>query len=78
MAEPGDPIWFGLAGSHPAERTEGILIDARRSFLGVYSLRIKFVTPLPYDTFKCLVYGPQHPGLRPRSYPVYETDGFWK
>ena len=29
LAKPGDPIWLGLAGSHPAERIQGTLIDAR-------------------------------------------------
>jgi hypothetical protein len=77
-ARPGDTIWFGLAGSHPAERTEGILIEARRVFLGGYSIRVKFLTPLPYATFKHLVYGPQGPGQRPGVYRECETDKFWK
>jgi hypothetical protein len=77
-ARPGDPIWFGLAGSHPSERTEGILIEARRLFFGGYSIRIRFLTPLPYAMFKHLVYGPQHSDQRPSVYRECETDKFWR
>jgi hypothetical protein len=75
---PGDPIWFGIAGSHPAERIEGILIEARRPFIGGCRVRIRFIEPLPYATFKHLVYGPQGPATNPGGNPVFETKEFWK
>jgi hypothetical protein len=77
-ARPGEPIWFGLAGSHPAERIKGILVDARKPFLRKCSIRIKFLTPLPYATFKYLVYGPQAGHPKKPELREYETDQFWK
>jgi hypothetical protein len=74
----GDSIWFGLAGSAPTERIEGILIDARKPFLRECSIRIKFLTPLPYATFRYLVYGPQNARPTRGELLEYETDQFWK
>ena len=75
---PGETIWFGLAGSQPAERIEGILVDARKPFLRECSIRIKFLTPLPYATFKYLVYGPQDFKPKEVDRRECETDQFWR
>ena len=76
--QPGETIWFGLAGSQPAERIEGILVDARKPFLRECSIRIKFLTPLPYATFTYLVYGPQHLDPKKVDRRECETDQFWR
>lgn len=77
-ARLGDPIWFGLAGSDPADWLEGILIDAKKPFLQECTIRIKFLDPLPYAMYKYLVYGPQHEEARKNQVRECETDQFWR
>jgi hypothetical protein len=74
----GDPVWFGLPGTERADWTEGILVTSRKAFLGRCSISIRFLTPLPYLTFKHLVVGPE-PGEKERfDAPDYEKDQFWR
>ena len=76
--QPGETIWFGLAGSQPAERIAGILVGARKPFLRECSIRIKFLTPLPYATFTYLVNGPQNFEPKDVDRLEHETDQFWR
>src|SRR5262249_5759502 len=48
----GESIWFKAPGSGCDDWVEGVLIEARKPFLGKCSIRIKFLAPLPYSSFK--------------------------
>jgi hypothetical protein len=79
VPQPGEPIWFKASGIDRFDWVVGTLISTRRSLLGKYKIRIRFLAPLPYDTFKFLVYWPDdgRPQI-PGPIPLHETDWLWR
>lgn len=55
----GQPVWFCPPGTNPSEWIEANLIEAHRRLLGPRVVRVAFLQPFPYETFKNLVYGPE-------------------
>ncbi len=52
-------VWFCPPGTTPVEWIEARLIEAKRRLFGPRVVRIAFLKPFSYDTFKHLVYGPE-------------------
>lgn len=52
------PVWFCPPGTSPGEWIEARLVESKRRLLGPRLVRIEFLKPFAYDTFKHLVYGP--------------------
>jgi hypothetical protein len=77
---PGEPIWFKTASVNPFHWIAGTLISTHSFLVGKLIIKIQFIDPLPYETFKFLIYGPDDTrGPRRRgSIPSHETDKFWR
>jgi hypothetical protein len=67
------PVWFCPPGTTPTEWIEARLVESKRRFLGPRVVRIEFLKPFAYDTFKHLVYGPDALGGQISSEPVPES-----
>jgi hypothetical protein len=55
----GRPVWFCPPGTHPSDWIEAELVEAQWRLLGPRVVRVAFLQPFPYETFKNLVYGPE-------------------
>jgi len=77
-AKPGQPVWFKAPDVDSAKWIKGVLVSAVKPFLREYAIRIRFLEPLPFQTFKLLVYGPEEVDLDLKDRPAYETDQFWR
>jgi hypothetical protein len=71
-------IWFKVPGVASSDWVEGILIEAKKPFLSTYSIRIEFLEPLSYATFKYLIYGPDPEWVRRDDAFEREMDQVWK
>ncbi len=77
-SEPGDRVWVKVPGEITCPVIEGAVVSAVKPFLARCAIRIRFLEPLAYRTFKRLVYGEEGIDLNERERPVYENDQFWK
>jgi hypothetical protein len=62
LPPPDQPVWFCPPGTCPSEWIEARLIESKRRLFGPRVVRIAFLKPFPYETFKHLVYGPDGVG----------------
>lgn len=76
--QPGERVWFRVLGDVTTPVIDGIVVSAVKPFLGKCSIRIRFLAPLPYQTFKMLVYGSEGIDISLRDRPVHESDQFWR
>ncbi len=76
--QPGERVWLKALGDVSSPVIHGIVVSAVKPFLGKRSIRIRFHAPLPYQTFKMLVYGTEGTDMSIGNRPVYERDDFWK
>jgi hypothetical protein len=76
--KPGERIWFKASEMNASGWIEGIIVSTFKPFLRKQVTRIRFVSVLPFQTFKVLVYGPG--GIDPESIPrpEHETDQWWR
>src|SRR5271157_2604937 len=76
--KPGERIWFKASEINASGWIEGIIVSTVKPFLRKQVTRIRFVSVLPFQTFKILVYGPD--GIDPESipHPEHETDQWWR
>jgi hypothetical protein len=80
--QPGERVWLKAMGSITTPVMDGIVVSAVKPFLGYCSIRVRFVAPLSYHTFKMLVYGTE--GIdandNSRSCPAQEQeqDQIWR
>jgi len=76
--KPGERIWFKTSETNASEWIEGVIISTVKPFLRKQVTRIQFVSVLPFQTFKMLVYG--RDGVDPESIPrpEHETDQWWQ
>jgi hypothetical protein len=77
-ARPGKRVWLKALGNITTPVIDGIVISAVKPFLGKCSIRIRFLAPLPYQTFKMLVYGSEGIDMNLRDRPVHESDQYWR
>ena len=77
-AQPGERVWLKVLGNITTPVIAGILVSAVKPFLGKCSIRIRFHAPLPYQTFKLLVYGSEGIDTSLGDRPVHESDHFWR
>jgi hypothetical protein len=76
--QPGERVWLKVLGDITTPMIDGIVDSAVKPFLGKCSIRIRFLAPLPYQTFKMLVYGSEGIDMNLRDRPDYENDQFWR
>jgi len=76
--QPGERVWLKALGDISTPAIDGILVSAVKPFLGKCAIRIRFLAPLPYQTFKVLVYGSERIDINVRDRPVHESDQFWR
>ncbi len=76
--QPGERVWLKVLGEVTSPVIDGIVVSAVKPFLGKRSIRIRFLAPLPYQTFKMLVYGSEGIDLNLRDRPDYENDQYWR
>jgi len=72
-------VWLRPLGVSPSDWTEGIIVSVRKPLFRKCQVRIAFLAPFPYESFKTLVYGPEH--LRETAgpqLPEHEQDHFWR
>jgi len=74
----GDLVRVLSPGIEPRQGIEGRLVSIANSLVFGYTMRIQFVTPLTYDTFMSLVYGPEKGKPTVTDRPEHETDQFWR
>jgi hypothetical protein len=75
----GQSIWLLPRGLAPGDWAEGIIVSIRKPWLRECQVRIKLMAPFPYESFKTLVYGPDHIRENDRlDAPEHEQDHFWK
>lgn len=75
---PGERVWLKALGDITTPVIDGIVVSAVKPFLGKCAIRIRFLAPLPYQTFKMLVYGSEGIDINLRDRPVHESDQFWR
>ena len=75
---PGERVWLKALGNITTPVIDGIVVSAVKPFLGKCSIRIRFLAPLPYQTFKMLVYGSEGIDMNLRDRPDYENDQYWR
>ena len=75
---PGERVWLKALGNITTPVIDGIVVSAVKPFLGKCSIRIRFLAPLSYQTFKMLVYGSEGIDMNLRDRPDYENDQYWR
>jgi hypothetical protein len=76
--QPGERVWLKAAGDIATPVIDGIMVLAVKPFFGKCSIRIQFLAPLPFQTFKMLVYGTEEIDMDLGDRPIHETDQFWR
>lgn len=76
--QPGQRVLLRLLEDSASPVIDGIVVSNVKPFLGKRSIQIQFLAPLPYQTFKMLVYGTEGFDMNLRNRPEQETDQFWK
>jgi hypothetical protein len=74
-----ESVWFHSRNASQGEWTEGLIVSARKPLLCKCKIRISFIVPFAYESFKKLVYGIDrvHNDTRKEA-PEHERDEFWK
>ncbi len=75
---PGQRVRMRALGEISTPSVEGIVLSVFKPLLGKRSVRIRFLAPLSYQTFKMLVYGVEGVDKNQRDRPEYENDQFWR
>jgi hypothetical protein len=77
--KPTQTIWLCALGRTPPEWTESVIVSVRKRFMGNCEVRLRFATPLAYESFKSLVYGPEGPeDSSDWVPPEHEQDHYWR
>jgi len=76
--QPGERVWLKALGDVTTPVIDGIVVSAVKPFLGKCAIGIRFLAPLPYQTFKMLVYGSEGIDMNLRDRPDYENDQYWR
>ncbi len=76
--QPGERVWLKSFGNSTTPVIDGIVVSAVKPFLGKCSIRIRFLAPLSYQTFKMLVCGSEGIDMNLRDRPDYENDQYWR
>jgi hypothetical protein len=76
----GQQIWFRATGMEGLDWIEGRLVSSQKRFFRKHEIRVAFVSELPFQTFKMLVYGKAEVGPEPETIqrPMHETDQWWR
>ena len=76
---PGEKVWLQAMGEISSPVMDGLVVSAVKPFFGSNSIRVRFLSPLSFQTFKMLVYGTEEidrPVVIER--PEHENDQFWR
>jgi hypothetical protein len=72
-------VWLRPRTISTPEWVEGVIIAVRKPFIKPCRVRIAFLTHFPYESFKELVYGPDHlPDPLSGEAPEHEQDHLWR
>jgi hypothetical protein len=72
-------VWLRIPDLSPGDWTEGVVVSAWKPWFRKSRIRIKFVSPLPYDTFGRLVFGQDYLcQFVDRELPEHDRDHFWR
>ena len=75
---PGEQVWLKIPGDISTPVIDGIVVSVVKPFLGRCAVRIRFLEPVSYLTFKRLVYGEEAIETNRRELPEHENDQFWR
>jgi hypothetical protein len=75
----GQAVWIQLENASLPQWIEGRVVAVRKPFLSRCKVSISFLGSFDFETFKSIVYGPDHVRdvSRPGA-PDHEREGFWK
>ena len=76
--KPGERIWFKTSEMNASEWIEGFIVSTVKPLLRKRVIRIRFVSVLPFQTFKMLVYGADGIDMENIPRPEHETDEWWR
>jgi hypothetical protein len=65
-------------GMRASDWVQGTIVSTRKPFFHRHEIRIQFVTTLPFQVFKVLVYGRNESDPEPVPRPEHETDQWWR
>jgi hypothetical protein len=72
-------VWLRAVGVSPSDWLEGIVVSGRKPIFRNCQLRIRFLAPFPYESFKTLVFVPDSDGtIAVPDTPEHEKNHFWK
>ncbi len=72
-------VWFRPPSVSRDDWTAGIIVAARKPLFRKWQVRIDFLAPFPHESFRSLVFGPDHPRvILERESPEHEKDHFWR
>jgi hypothetical protein len=74
----GEKVWLKAFGEISTPVMDGVVVSAVKPLLGKCTIRIRFLAPLSYQTFKMLVYGKEEVDQHVTEQPAYENDQFWR
>ncbi len=73
------PIWIRPLGVKPGAWTEAVVVRVTKPLLRRCQVRLSFLVPFPFDSFRTLVYGPDHCRVAEQGdAPEHEGDQFWR
>ncbi len=75
---PGEPIWLKAVGMRASDWVEGRIVSTLKPFLRKHEIRIQFVSTLPFQIFKVLVYGRDKEVAESARRPEHEHDQLWR
>jgi hypothetical protein len=72
-------VWLRALGVSSSDWTEGMIVSVRKPWLRNCRVRIQFLAPFPYESFKTLVYGTDYlRDIADTGTPEHEKDHLWK
>jgi len=73
------PVWMRALAVEPAEWTEAVVVRVKKPLFRRCQVRLRFLAPFPFESFKMLVYGPDQGGVsETEETPEHERDKFWR
>ncbi len=73
------PVWLRIHDLSQGDWTEGIFVSGWKPWFRNRRIRIRFVSPLPYEAFQHLLFGRDFlHEIAAREIPEHDRDHFWR
>jgi len=73
------PVWIRPLGVEPGEWIQAVVVRVQKPLLRQCQVRLTFLVPFPFESFKTLVYGADHCRVTDTGdTPEHEGDHFWR